>query len=366
MVLSQAISFLYNTQLSGISAEKENIKGPLVLNALINYKYSDRLNKIKTMTVTISKQDFNRNKIYFERDVFIPGFEFRGVITGLNDINDTLLAITMSETGWHFTRRLYKIADSLKEYNLTLTDPADLATELQIILDSANTDMPFTWELGDDIPATADYDFNIKWKSYYEVLVTIAKKTGNEIWFEGFKVKFGTRGKTITLDRSDKIYEDLSTKIDLDTYGNIVNVVGAKVGGTNVHAQATADQTNLLYNYERVVSNNDLEDQAAVDAIAPVSLKDFDSIDPDVKIDIEEELVHKYSMEAGDVLKITTNSETQTVKGFYRVISIDVTSSKSTIKLQFSKTGKFIPRISDNIDILEAILVKIHDLELNS
>ncbi len=87
---------------------------------------------------------------------------------------------------------------------------------------------------------------------------------------------------------------------------------------------------------------------------------------PDVDIDINESFVHKYNIQSGDILKINSNSESQTVKGFYRVINITVAKSKSNLKLQFSKTGKFIPRVSDFLDVLEAIMGRVHDLELNS
>lgn len=368
MVLNQAISFLYNTQPVGLSAERENLAGPLLLNALQSWVFKDRLNNINEFVVRVYKSDVDLSKIFFERDVFIPGFEFKGVITGLFDVNDSILQITMQEKGWHFTRRIYKIADSLKEYNLTLVDPADFATFLQPILDSANTDMPanLQWVLGEDIPATTDFNFDIKWKTYYEVLRLIAINSLNDIWFEGNKVFIGTKGKSIVLDRADKIYEKLSTNIDLDTYGNIVTVVGAEVAGTNVHATQSAGETDLLYNYERVVSNNNLKDQAAVDGVVDRVLDDFNSIVPDVKFDINQETINKYKMESGDIIKITSNSETQTVKGFYRLIEVILSSSKNSVKLQFSKTGKFLPRIADSLDILEAAFIKIRDIELNS
>ena len=43
-----------------------------------------------------------------------------------------------------------------------------------------------------------------------------------------------------------------------------------------------------------------------------------------------------------------------------------ISDSDTSLKLQYSKTGKFIPRISDSLDILETTIKKIHDLELNS
>jgi len=202
--------------------------------------------------------------------------------------------------------------------------------------------------------------------SYYEVLRQVAINSLNDIWFEDNRVYIGTKGKIITLDRDDKIYKKLKSNIDLDTYGNIINIVGAQVGGTNLHTSISAPQTDLLYDYERVVSNNNLKTQASVDGVASRVLDDFDSINADVKIDIKEETIHKYKMQSGDIIKIVSNSETQTTKGFYRLIDVITSNTKSLLKLQFSKTGKFIPRISDSLDILEATLIKIHDIELNS
>jgi len=812
MPLSQAVSFLYNSQPIGISVERANLRGPLVLRTLQTWKIKDKLNRLKVLTVTVFKSDVDRNNIFLERDVFVPVFNFTGIITGLVDVNDSILKIVMTEEAWHFTRRLYKIEDSLKEYNLVLVKPASLPNMLEDLIGSANADMPilntteisglvslwrlnstpnddkgsnngtwigtpayidgifhndkqanfdgttgidftsasldtvsFTWALwitpndpigvaqgiihtfntpnrvriflntlnviefdaftaaqseignlqsdkvtkgkrihiiasyddptktmklyqngilkaiaanltnpvinptaskelagivggrinayiddvraynraitdkeaeklflqtqsridtiiqrvdwklgegdsldipnlvallkfdddlldskgtnngtvtgvetyvsgvyakagdfgsgkidfvtlanesnfdfnitnvfsvsffikpdstgitfpgiinksneptttigwgitgsqtnqalffnihngttnyevltangtllngvyshvvvtydgtsnrngmkiyingflsatgsalaitgsilnnlsvvvgaksdgdakfkgeiddvriynkelsqvevarlsdakdsfidkirSDEVPATTDIDFNIKWKSYYEVFRQIALNSVNDVYFENNRVLFGTKGKTFILDRDDKIYEKLSTKIDLDSYGDIVHVVGAEVGGTNVHANAQAPETDLLYNYERVVSNNNLKDQAAVDGVVDRVLDEYNSINPDVKIGVTNEIIQKYNMISGDIIKIIGNTETQTVKGFFRLIEVVSASTKSIIKLQFSKTGRFIPRISDSLDILEAALIKIHDVELNS
>ena len=86
----------------------------------------------------------------------------------------------------------------------------------------------------------------------------------------------------------------------------------------------------------------------------------------DVVIAVSADTINKYKMESGDIVKITTNTETQTVKGFYRIVDVTQSNSASAIKLQFSKTGKFLPRISDSLNILAAAMTKIHDLEMNS
>ncbi len=366
MALSQAVSFLYNAQQASFSLERNNLNRPLILRELVSWQIKDRLNRLTEVTVVVVKNNVQLSDIYVEREVLVPAFGFEGIITSLVDIHDDTLEITIMEKAWHFTRRLYKIGDSLKEYNLVLVDPASLPDFLQLILDSANTDMPFTWVLGEDIPATSDFDFDVKWKNYYEILRLVAKNSANDVWFEGKKVFFGTKGKQIALDTDDKIYKKLQTKLDLDVYGNIVHVVGAKVGGVNVHASASNTGTDLQFTYERVVSNNNLKDQTAVDGVVDRLLTEFDTIAPDLTIDITQSTVHKYDMKSGDIIKIISNSQTQKVKGFFRLINVIIGSSKSSIKLQFSKTGQFLPRITDSLDILSAALLKIHDLELNS
>ncbi len=366
MVLSQPVSFLYNAQQASFSLERNNLNRPLILRELVSWRIKDSLNKLLEVTVVIVKNNVQLSDIYVERAVLVPAFGFDGIITSLVDIHDDTLEITIMEKAWHFTRRLYKIGDSLKEYNLVLVDPSSLTVFLQAILDSANTDMPFTWTLGDDIPATSDFDFDVKWKSYYEIFRLVAKNSANDVWFEGKKVFFGTKGKQIFLETDDRIYKKLQTKLDLDVYGNIVHVVGAKVGGVNVHANASNTVTDLQFTYERVVSNNNLKDQAAVDGVIDRLLTEFDTIAPDLTIDINQSTIHKYDMKSGDIIKIISNSPTQKVKGFFRLINVIIGSSKSSIKLQFSKTGQFLPRITDSLDILSAALIKIHDLELNS
>ncbi len=368
MALTQAVSFLYNAQQASFALERNNLDRPLILRELLSWKIKDSLNKLNEVTVVVVKNNVELEDIYVERTVLVPAFSFEGIITALVDQNDDTLEITIMEKAWHFTRRIYKIADALKEYNLVLVDPASLPDFLQLILDSANSipDMPFTWTLGEDIPTTSDFDFDLKWKSYYDVLRLVARNSANDLWFEGKKVFVGTKGKQITLDSDDRIYKKLQTKLDLDVYGNIVHVVGAKVGGVNVHATATAAVTDLQFTYERVVSNNNLKNQDAVDGVIDRLLDEFDTIAPDVNIDINQSTVHKYDMKSGDIIKIISNSRTQKVKGFFRLIDVIIGSSRSSIKLQFSKTGQFLPRITDSLDILSAALIKIHDLELNS
>ena len=366
MTTLMSVSLQYNASQIGVGAERSNLNRPVILRALATWKFIDKLNDLDVLVVTMLKNDLDLSQIYLERSVTVPAFEFKGIITGLSDINDTMFRITIHEEGWHFSRRIYKIEDAFKEYNISLVNPASLPDLVQGIVTSANSDMPFTWTISEDIPATSDLDFGVKWKSYYQVLKLVALNSLNDLWFEKHVVMMGTKGKTITLDKRDKIYDKLVSEIDLETYGNIVTVVGAKSGGNNLYSTATAAETNLSFNYERVVSNNNLTSQASVDGVKARVLDEVNSINPDVKLDISQDIINKYNMKSGDIIKINSNTQTQTVKGFFRLIEIVIANSKNTVKLQFSKTGVFLPRVSDSLDILNAALIKIHDIELNS
>lgn len=360
--------FLYNSQLKGLSVDVSNLKQKLVIREIITWKNKDKLNKLNELVLTVPKRNVDLNEVYFERPVFVPLFGFTGYVTGIGDIDDEFLEITIQEEAWLLANRIYDVADdgNSKEYTISLVSPASLSNLVQTVLDSANLDMPFTWELGEDIPATSDFEFDVKWKNHYELLQLIAINSVNDLWFDRHKVYIGKKGKTIVLDRRDKLYKKLQSKLDLDTYGNIVNIVGAKDGGVNLHKQVKQTEIDFQYNYERVVSNNNLKSQTSIDNIAPRILDEYNRVNPDVVLDVESDLIHKYNMKSGDVIKIISNTSTQNVKGFYRLIEVTDSNTRSAVKLQFSKDGKFIPRISDSLDILKAALIKIKEIEMNS
>jgi len=74
MPLSQAVSFLYQSQPIGTSAERANLRGPLIIRTLQTWKITDKLNKLNQLIITVFKADVDRNDIYLERDVFVPVF----------------------------------------------------------------------------------------------------------------------------------------------------------------------------------------------------------------------------------------------------------------------------------------------------
>lgn len=365
MPVNQAVSFVYGTEQVAFSLERSNLGGPLILRKIDHWIIKDKLNRLITYEITVFKRDVDLNDIYFAREVFIPFFNFEGIITALIDNNDETLTIVVKEIGWDLTRRIYKMGDTIKEYNITLVAPASLTTFLQTILDSL-TDKRYPWILGEDIPTTTDLDFDVKWKSYYEVLRLSALNSSNDLWFEHHKVMFGTKGKDIELDRDEKLYRKLTAKIDLENYGNLVHVIGAESGGQNLHAVASTNDHDLEHVYERVVSDNNLKTQNAVDLAASRVIDEFNNVNPDVDVDVDEEVIHRYDIQSGDVIKVNSVTPTQSVKGYFRVIEVTVSNVRSALKLQFSRNGKFLPRITDSLDIFAAAIRKIHDIELNS
>ena len=366
------VSFPYGVQQKGLTVERTNIEKPLILRKLVTWTFKDKLNEILTLKIALNKKDLDLDNIYLERNINIPAFGIKGIITGITDMEDTQLVLQIHDESWHFTRRLYKIADSFKEYKIKWTSNNTVTDVLDDLITSANTDMPFTWTKGEDSDdSTTEFEFDIKWKTYFDVLKTLALNTLKDLWFENKKVYLGKKGKSIILDKSDTLYGKLVSKIDLDAYANIVNIVGAKEKTvnnekTNFYTTRSDTNTELTYNYEKSISNNTLKTQDATDEAAARVLTEFNNINPDVTIDVTEEIINKYDMKSGDILKIASTTETQKVKGFFRIIELNMSNTKNSLKLQYNKNGKFLPRASDTLDMLKTLVQKIHEIELNS
>lgn len=145
MPVNQDYSFLYKIQALGLSSERINDTGVLIFRILKDWKLVDKLNRIKEFTVVVLKRDIDVSEIYFEREVFIPAYEFRGIITQIIDNNDDNLTIVVKEHSWHLTRRLYKIGDEMKEYQIQLAEGEEFLPVVQDVLDSANMEDGFNW-----------------------------------------------------------------------------------------------------------------------------------------------------------------------------------------------------------------------------
>ena len=584
----------YGSSSVGLSAAIDNTIHPFVVQKLKSYKLVDELNKLKYVTFTMSKRDVEVKDIYLERNAYISEYDFYGIITGIEDIDDLNFKITVHELAWHFTRRIYKLEEpdtKLKEYTFKADEDTVFPDLLQEVLDSANLDMPiikektisglvsewhfnenlkdnygdndgtwvgtesystgakyptlhnkgvninssrsvtlgssdfnfdlsepfsivfnvsamdlnkfgyilskgtptgnvfniykygtnqirvlfrtnvakqwtpsykikinsyfeltltysgnnnlnglklyidgkyieggttsslsgsinnnepltvggyfqnidftldnlafynkeltqdeitsihgrniiaeensnkvqkiYRWDLGPDIPKTANFEFDLKWKSYHDVLKAMVLNSINDLWFEDRMVRVGKKGKTIAVDSRDKLYSKIKGKIDLKKYGNIVTVVGGKDENKNNLIKKVTNETSMTYNYDKVVADNKFNTQDGLNDVANKVINEIDSVNPDVEIEITKELLRQYELESGDVLKINAISFTQQIKGYYRIIKIVLSQENAKITLQFSKDGIFIPRISEYTDLFQGIFTRVKELEID-
>jgi len=365
-------SIVYSTSLASLNAERSNLYTPLSLNKFVSTQLKQTINQLRKVILTIKKTDIELNNIYLERKCYVSNYDFEGIITKIEDIDNTNFEVTIYEPAWHFTRRIYKIEDTgiaVKEYEIDLTLVDDFIDFLQNnIIDSMNTNMPadLQWVLGEDIPANIICKEKVNDKNYYEMLQLFAKHAITDLFFIKNKVYFAKQGKTINLDPREQIFKKITSSIDLDTFGNIVTVVGAKEAGVNLVATEEVVQNKLQYDYERVVTNNNLTTQKSVDNVAVRVIDEYNNVNPDVNLELSKDLIQQYNLQLGDVFSISSDSITQSVKGFYRVIKLDIDDTKADVTLQYSIDGKFIPRLMDSIDLFAAILNKQKNIEINT
>lgn len=353
----------------------------LVIKRLLKWQYKEKLSGIPMYKLTLMQADFGVNDLYLERNVNIQPFGFRGIITKIEEKDDDQYVVEVSSEFWHLTRRIYKIAATLgtvernmntdgvrKEYRITTAATGNAyKLMLESILNDANLDStkPFGWKLSADAPSNSTVNFKANWKSHFEILRTMALQGGHDLWFEDRLVHVGKRGKLVDLESSDKLYTKLTTKTDIKKFGNVVSVVGSKRNGRNLF-KSNDDYSNddMIYKHERVISNNKLAEQTGLDFAALEVFKEMGTITPDINMDVTREVLDKYLLEAGDVIRVIGKRASSHVKGYYRIVEMNRTETKGKLKLQYSRDGKFIPRVMDSLDIIEALMIKLKDLEI--
>ncbi len=232
----------------------------------------------------------------------------------------------------------------------------------KVILPKVNEDLPDNekFELSSDVDLDYELLLELKYKSNYKVLQTMAVQAGIDIWAERNILFVNKKGKVINIDKGDLRFFEIKSTDNFDNLATSLYITG----DNNVVKKTEVVDNDYSYQFERVVSNNNLKDTTSVDNVSDHLLEEFSSDDPDIKITLGEELVNKYGMETGDVIKITSVDVSQSVKGFYRIIQLNGNDKSYTLRLQYSKDGKFIPRLMDSLDISETILEKIQELEI--
>src|SRR3990172_2038712 len=176
----------------------------------------------------------------------------------------------------------------------------------QQILTSANTDMPVgvTWTLGEDIPTTLLIG-TFKWKTHYDALQGIAELIGKDVWFDNklHRVFIGIKGKDLTeeLDIIIQAHPSVTT----GNFANIINVLGKKDSVTGMNLEGSSSTPTLLkYNYEKVVSDNQLRLPNEVNNIASNLLAEFQKLTPQVKGEIPYNQFVRLNLESGDRVKL--------------------------------------------------------------
>ena len=336
-------------------------------NAVIYRKY-DVLDKILEVKVIIYKDHYDLNQVFLERDVFVPEFNFKGIITRIQELAGDKYEITIKEPGWHFTRRLYKIGGAT-EWDVAVTTSDSYTAHLQEILDSANLDMPFTWTLNDGIPTGVELNFKLNHKSHYEYLSISAMNAGYNLWFDGPRVSVGVKGKDIKIDRKDVIFKKLETDQDLDVYANILKFIGGKDSGGTKLSKTETVVNDLKYDYETAVVNTEIETSGVLDSLAPKVLANTSNLDPDVEMSVTREIYDKYAFESGDRVELLSKDANQKTEGIFRIIEINVSvdnanPDKIDIKLMKNKENVFAPAFKSLTDALDIIYDKISDIEL--
>ena len=364
-----------------LAKRETEIPRTLIIKRLINWQYKEKLNGIGSYKITIMQSDFENNDIFLERNVRIAIFDFRGLITKIEEKDDKYYILEIQDELYHLTRRIYKIADTAgtgernqnisptrKEYVITSSNAVNsYKLTMESIVADANLDStkPFRWELAKDIPTTAAVNFKANWKTHFEILKIMAVQAGHDIWFEDRLIRIGKRGKTIEPGTDEELYKVLNTKLDIKSFGNIVNVVGSKRNQRNLYKSIDKFvDDDMLYKHERVVSNNKLNTQTGLDFAATKVFDELHTTSPDINMTLLSKSVDKYQIEVGDIIKVIANKPSSTIKGFYRVVSLSRNKTQAKLKLQYSKNGTFIPRVSDSLDIIDALMIKIKDLEI--
>ena len=327
---------------------------------IISYRITSNLSDITKIDFEVANSDLYINNLTLERLIRLPILDTDGIITMI-DNQDTILKIRAQELGWHLTRRIFRHNNNAEfEYN-----SMNISDLLDIIIASANNDMPFDWIKGDDI-ATGTVSIKGKYLNHLDVLRLIAKNSANDLYFEGHQIIIGTRGKTVDVSRDSFFFDLLNSLVDLDKYANIVSVIGqADNNGDRNFQERTNMIHNLTYNYEKVVVDNKLNNDSLLSQTADRLLGEFNVSSPSLQTTITIAKFKEYDIKIGDVLKIVRKLGEVKVRGFYRIVKIAVNSDNAKLTLEFSETGRFIPRLLDTSTVFEKVLEKIRELEIN-
>ena len=329
----------------------------LQIEDIKKYKITDVLNDIAKIEFEVENTEKYYNNLVLERTIKMPILGKNGIITKIVN-KDTTLVITAQETAWHLTRRRFTYRGK-KETTISTT----VSSWITLVGTSANLDDDVGWERGLDIVSSSNVNIPVKYHTHLDVLKMAAKKSGNDLWFEGREINIGKKGKLIDVSRDVYFFDKLDSVIDLDKYANIVDVVGKDSSGRNSESVARNNVHDFNYNYEKVVVNNNLIGND-ISAAASRLLDELNVSHPNVETKILITKFKEYDIQTGDVLKLVRKLGGVKIKGYYRVIKINANDKQAKLSLEFSENGKFVPKLLGASDVIKTILDKVKELEL--
>jgi len=194
-------------------------------------------------------------------------------------------------------------------------------------------------------------------KNHFEALQALGEIIGKDIFFDNAAhiVFIRTKGKTLAQELDIVITS--KPEIDNENFANEINVLGKKTD-VGIQLETVSSTTSVLrFNYEKVTSDNQLTTLAQTQSVGDQLLKEFQKLTPLVKGDLPYQQFKRLNLESGDVVKIS-QPEKQ-VSGSFRIMQIQVTSSKAKLALESTETGFIRLRSLSLTDVIGGILKRL-------
>ena len=246
--------------------------------------------------------------------------------------------------------------DDLRFYNKELSDK-----EVKILFNSTNSGLDI---LRTDFIPTDIINIGFNFKNHWEALNELSLTVGKDLFFDNRqrKVFIQTKGKTLTEKLNIVITSNPETSIE--NFANEINLLGKKDEfGTQIECDEVVD-TVLRFNYEKVVSDGQINTDKHLNSIASNMIKEFQELTPQIKGEIPIHQFHRLALQSGDVIPI--NQPNKNVVGNFRIMDITVTPSKARVSLEKAKTGIIRLRSNSFSDTIEGIIGRIKDGDISS
>ena len=229
------------------------------------------------------------------------------------------------------------------------------------ILTSANADMPVgvVWSMSDDFPI-GDCILEFHFDNHYESLLHIAENLGKDLFFNNrdYKIHIETKGKTLDEQQQLDVMITSDPSVSTDNFANTINVLGKTTTTGEQLEKNVTTSTVLRYNYEKVVSNNQINTQDHLSGVASTMLNEYQKLTPSVKGEVPYTQFIKYNIESGD--RINLIQPNKQLKSEFRVMDVTATTEGAKVTLESTETGLIRSR---NRGVGEIISDLIKDME---